>query len=269
MIGDRTRVREIATNLLANAVKFTDAGGVHATVRAHAGDGRLTVTLAVSDTGIGIAPEHQARIFQPFEQVDTSYSRRHGGTGLGLAIANQLCRWMGGSLSVKSAPGQGSTFTATIVLDLDPNAEVGADVPAPPPRQEEIPPPGGKPAASSAILVVEDDPVGRELMRYVLRGLGYEPDVVGQGSEALAALEARPYDLLLLDIQMPEMDGFELARRVRDRFGSRPRLVALTAAALESDRERCLAAGMDGYLSKPMRPEQLAEVIDSCLAATG
>jgi signal transduction histidine kinase/ligand-binding sensor domain-containing protein len=249
-VGDRTRVREIATNLLANAVKFTEAGGVVAKVCARAEEDRLAVVLEVSDTGIGIAPENLERIFQPFEQVDTSFARRYGGAGLGLAIASRLCSWMQGTLSVDSEPGKGSTFTATVRLDPVPEAEA---VPAGSPA--------GLPAISPSILIVEDDPVSRQLVQACLVGLGCAPDAVESGEAALEALEARQYDLLLLDIQMPGMDGYEVARRVRDRFGSHPWMVALTAATREGDRERCLAAGMDDYLSKPMRFEELAAVV--------
>jgi signal transduction histidine kinase/ligand-binding sensor domain-containing protein/CheY-like chemotaxis protein len=363
-IGDRTRLRVIATNLLANAVKFTESGGVLAQVRAQIEEGGLAVALEVSDTGIGIAPEDRSRIFQPFEQVDASLARRYGGAGLGLAIARRLCGWMQGALNVESELGKGSTFTAAVRLDLDPDsaappeslrldgrhvllaglsgqtleavarqlqtwgatvsssrevegqagrdvafgiaAEGGSPSPAlaipwirlvspdaapapdsvgidllrpirpsrlaaavrealgsPASRHRQAPVPKSVPAASPAILVVEDDPVSRHLLHVFLDSIGYAADTADSGEAALEALEARHYDLLLLDIQMPGMDGFELARRVRARFGveGQPRLVAVTASAMEGDRERCLAAGMDAYLSKPVRPEQLAAVV--------
>ncbi|MEA2562186.1 MAG: hypothetical protein QOH06_3690 [Acidobacteriota bacterium] len=346
-VGDRTRVREIATNLLANAVKFTESGGVLAKVCARAEENRLAVVFEVSDTGIGIAPENLTRIFQPFEQVDARLSRRYGGAGLGLAIASRFCSWMHGTLSVESEPGKGSTFTATVRLDLDPSvahpeadtpagirldgrlvllaglsgqtleaverqlrswgaevsseaghgfafgitdAEHGDAIPwirlvsqdAPPASSEPVlrrpvrpsrlaaavlrvlaplSEAAGSPAISPSILIVEDDPVSRQLLSACLVGLGYDPDTVESGEAALEALEARQYDLLLLDIQMPGMDGYEVARRVRARFGSHPWMVALTAATMEGDRERCLAAGMDDYLSKPMRFEEIAAVV--------
>lgn len=345
VIGDRARLREIAANLLANAAKFTESGGVLAHVSARAEDGRLVLALEVSDTGIGIAPENLSRIFQPFEQVDASLARRHGGAGLGLAITSRLCCWMKGKLAVESELGKGSTFTATVRLDLDPvqpdagvcldgqlvllsglggqtreaverqlrswgaivsssrgregdvvqdfafgiSGEASPDLPIPwirvgtdlerpvlPSRLVAAvrsvlgslpsPPPAPKPVPPGApsILIVEDDPVSRQLLRACLIGMGYAPDIAGSGEAALEALEIRHYDLLLLDIQMPGMDGFEVARRVRSRFGSHPRMVALTAAAMEGDRERCLASGMDDYLSKPMRMEQLAAVVAEC-----
>jgi signal transduction histidine kinase len=370
--GDATRVRQIATNLLANAVKFTGSGGVLAVVRARQEEGVLTVELKVSDTGIGIAPENHARIFRPFDQIDMSLARRYGGAGLGLAIASRLCSWMHGSLSVESELGQGSTFTATVRLDLDVDLDtVPADAPAAPrldgrhvllaglsgqtleavERQlrswgavtstgeparvagddfafgiaaesadplpglampwirlvpvTAIPAPGsaeidlllpvrpsrlaaavlraaGAPAArnpdahlpvavsavSPEILVVEDDPVSRILAHAYLASLGHTADTAASGEAALQALEGKRYDLLLLDIQMPGMDGFELARRVRARFAGerQPYLVALTAAAMEGDRERCLAAGMNDYLCKPLRREQLAAAMDLYVA---
>jgi signal transduction histidine kinase/ligand-binding sensor domain-containing protein/ActR/RegA family two-component response regulator len=367
-IGDRTRLREIATNLLANAVKFTGSGGVLADVRARIGEDGLHLELEVSDTGIGIAPEDHLRIFQPFEQVDASLTRRYGGSGLGLAIASRLCGWMQGTLSVESELGKGSAFTATVRLDLDPAsagspegirlngrrvllavlsgqtlaaverqllswgaavsssewmagesgeafafgifAERGGTspglaipwirlvspnlVPAPasegvhllrpvrpsrleeailkvlaspaPTQHAESPVRKEVSADSPAILIVDDDPVSRQLLQAVLNSLGCASDLATSGEAALEALDARCYDLLLLDIQMPGMDGYELARRVRVRFGRQgpPRLVALTASAMEGDRERCLAAGMDDYLSKPMRRQELADVVAAC-----
>ncbi len=346
-VGDRTRVREIATNLLANAVKFTESGGVLAKVSARIEESRLAVILEVSDTGIGIAAENLSRIFQPFEQVDARLARRYGGAGLGLAIASRLCSWMQGTLTVDSEPGKGSTFTATVRLDLDSAADApvgirldgravllaglscqtlealerqlrswgavvspssgeadfgitaaehGNEIPwirlvpqdAPPVSSETVlrrplrpsrlaaavldvlaPAPEAVPAGSPAmstsilpsILIVEDDPVSRQLVHACLVGLGCIPDAVESGEAALEALETKRYDLLLLDIQMPGMDGYEVARRVRARFGSHPWMVALTAATREGDRERCLAAGMDDYLSKPMRFEELAAVV--------
>ena len=345
-VGDRTRVREIATNLLDNAVKFTESGGVLAKVCARVEESRLAVVLEVSDTGIGIAAENLSRIFQPFEQVDARLARRYGGAGLGLAIASRLCSWMQGTLSVDSEPGKGSTFTATVRLDLDPvladaptgirldgrlvllaglsgqtleaverqlrswgavvspssgeadfgitAAEHGDAIPwirlvsqdAPPVSSpasletvllrpvrpsrlaaavQAVLAPAPEAASSSAIspsiLIVEDDPVSRQLVHACLVGLGCTPDAVESGEAALEALETKQYDLLLLDIQMPGMDGYEVARQVRARFGSHPWMVALTAATRDGDRERCLAAGMDDYLSKPMRFEELAAVV--------
>ena len=332
-VGDRTRVREIATNLLANAVKFTESGGVQARVGARIEEGRLAVTLEVSDTGIGIARENLSRIFQPFEQVDATLARRYGGAGLGLAIASRLCSWMQGTLSVESEPGKGSTFTATVRLDpaAGASSEIrldgrrvllaglsgqtleaverqlrswGAEVSSSPEgdfafgitgdsmMRDAIPwirlvPPDAEHSSSEtvlmrpvrpsrlaaavlrilspvpsspSILIVEDDPVSQQLLRACLIGLGHAPDAVASGEAALEAMEARRYDLLLLDIQMPGMDGFEVARRVRARYGSRPRVVAVTAAA-NCNRERFLAAGMDDYLSKPMRFEEIAAVV--------
>jgi len=370
--GDPTRVRQIATNLLANAVKFTGSGGVLAVVQARQEEGLLAVELKVSDTGIGIAPENHSRIFHPFDQIDMSLARRYGGAGLGLAIASRLCSWMHGTLSVESELGQGSTFTAMVRLDLDVDLDtVPADAPTAPrldgrhvllaglsgqtleaverqlrswgaitssrePAREAgqdfafgiaaesvaplpglampwirlvpvtaIPAPGstaidlllpvrpsrlasavlraaGAPAiqapdahlpmdvsaVSPAILVVEDDPVSRILAHAYLGSLGHAADTAASGEAALEALEGKRYDLLLLDIQMPGMDGFELARQVRARFaGERyPYLVALTAAAMEGDRERCLAAGMNDYLCKPLRREQLAAAMDLYVA---
>ncbi|MDP1823978.1 MAG: ABC transporter substrate-binding protein [Archangium sp.] len=237
--GDRGRLGQVLTNLLSNAVKFTEAGGV--SVRVEAKDG--TLSISVTDTGVGLSPAQQARLFEPFTQVDESVTRRHGGAGLGLALSRQLARLMGGDLTLQSATGQGSTFTctvpATIVAAVAPSArpDVSLDL------------------ANLRVLVVEDNKVNQLLATSLLRKAGASSEVAENGVLAIARLERGPtdFDVVLMDVQMPELDGLETTRALRRRvaFEKTP-IVALTAHALEEERERCLAAGMNGYLSKPI-----------------
>jgi len=238
--GDRVRLGQVLTNLLSNAVKFTEVGGV--TVHTMALDGVLR--LSVVDTGVGLSEAQQARLFQPFSQVDESAARRHGGAGLGLALSRQIARLMGGELTMESAPGRGSTFTCT--------------VPAPVVEKEGAR--GAKQAttadlASLRVLVVDDNRVNQLLATSLLHKAGASTEVAENGLMAIGRLERGPtdFDVVLMDVQMPELDGLETTRELRRRqqFEKLP-IVALTAHALEEERSRCLAAGMNGYLSKPI-----------------
>ncbi|HZR83698.1 MAG TPA: ATP-binding protein [Candidatus Binatia bacterium] len=409
IVGDVTRLRQVLTNLLSNAVKFTDRGEIGVAVAARAiAAGEHQLHFAVRDTGIGIAPERIAELFQPFSQVDSSATRRHGGTGLGLAISKRFVSLMGGALWVESAPGAGSTFHFTLrataapgasaladaerladrrvlvvcahdatrfalvghahalgmtaraasdaatavawldggdtfdaaILDADlaagarrdgalvrrlENARRGGDGPVPvlalaePPALRPAKPVrlrddapdllskpvkrarlaemlvaacagkraagfeaarAGSTARSAAalaerapleILLAEDNEVNQKVAIRILERMGYRADVVVNGHEVLSALERKRYDLVLMDVQMPEMDGIEATRRARARWrdGSAPRIVAMTAGALQGDREACLAAGMDDFLSKPVVAEKLAEVLERTAAARG
>ena len=263
--GDAHRLRQVLTNLCSNAIKFTSRGEIALEVTVVGGqNGRTTLRFAVTDTGIGIAPEALRSLFLPFMQADASTTRKYGGTGLGLAICKQLAEMMGGAIGVDSREGVGSTFWFTAVFDL---AE---------PAQAALAEGSGKTAARrgvtvngrpARILVAEDNATNRIVALAQLRKLGYEADTVSNGAEAVEAVESGRYDLVLMDCEMPVMDGFEAARRIR--MSSRPRfpIVAVTADAMPADRERCLRVGMNGYLAKPVELGQLANTIATWLAA--
>ena len=253
--GDAVRLRQVLVNLAGNAVKFTERGHVRVEVEAvPAGESSVDLSFAVEDSGIGIPREKHEQIFEAFVQVDGSMTRRYGGTGLGLAISSRLVALMGGRLWVESEPDRGSTFRFTVKMGLA--------------ARPEAPAPARKPAAAGErrmrVLLVEDNPVNQRLARLLLEKNGHFVTVAGDGREALRALESGPFDLVLMDVQMPHMDGLEATRAIRGRekeTGGRVPVVAMTAHALKGDRERCLEAGMDGYISKPIRADELLEVV--------
>ncbi|MCW5889806.1 MAG: PAS domain S-box protein [bacterium] len=253
--GDAGRVRQVLLNLVANAVKFTEHGSVHVEVApATSTSNGCVVRFAVTDTGIGIDPQQQDRLFEAFTQADGSATRRYGGTGLGLAISKQLVELMGGTIGVTSAVGAGSTFWFDVPFTLGPAREASPALAVPEaPR-----------SAGVRVLVAEDNPVNQRLAIALLQRMGCQADGVGNGREAVEALALVPYDLVLMDCQMPEMDGFEATAAIRAREAAgarRTTVLALTANAMQGDRERCLAAGMDEYLAKPVRYEALRELL--------
>ncbi|MCO5167275.1 MAG: ATP-binding protein [Planctomycetes bacterium] len=273
VLGDAVRLRQVLVNLIGNAVKFTERGAVRVVARARTlppppGEPaperpRHELAFSIVDTGIGIPPHHLDRLFLSFSQVDASTSRRFGGTGLGLAISQGLVELMGGALTVESQPGRGSTFSFTIVVE---GAEVGDPEPQPSPAlaagalRRDL-----AAAHPLKVLVAEDNVVNQQVILRLLGRLGYAADVVGDGREVLDALSRRRYDVVLMDVQMPGMDGLEAARRItRAAPDGRPWLVALTAGAMHGDRERCLEAGMDDYVSKPVRIEELQAALVRC-----
>ena len=255
-LGDPGRLRQVLINLVGNAIKFTLKGRVTVSVEG-AEDGMLH--FAVRDTGIGISPEKQQLIFEAFSQADTSVTRRFGGTGLGLAICSRLVGLMGGQLWVESHPGQGSVFhfTARLAPGADEMEEGAAEA-----AEAEIS--GTDP--SLMVLLAEDNPVNQKLVTTLLEKRGHRVVLAGNGREAVAALEAGTFDLVLMDMQMPEMDGLEATRLIRAReasVGGHIPIIAMTANAMAGDRERCLEAGMDAYVSKPIQREEFFSAIHS------
>jgi PAS domain S-box-containing protein len=243
LLGDPTRIRQVAANLISNAVKFTERGRVEVVVSMQAADsGEYLVKVSVSDTGIGIPADGVDRLFQSFSQVDPSTNRRFGGTGLGLAICKRLVEMMGGEIGVVSTPGQGSTFEFTFSAKVPPPGAAAVTIPA------NGPPPGLR------ILVVEDNKVNQTVIRRMLEKLGYNPDVVGDGLAAVHAAGSNVYDMVLMDVQMPGIDGMEATRRIRALGGPTATVpvVALTASATVEDRAACYGAGMNDYVAKPM-----------------
>lgn len=266
--GDAGRLRQMLINLVGNAVKFTERGEVviHVWPAAPVSDG-MEVMFEVSDTGIGIAQEAQIRIFDPFDQADSSMTRRFGGTGLGLAIVSEIAKMMGGRVWVRSELGKGSTFGFSVRFaaggkPVDSGASVAQrGAMAGPPLASE-----SGPVSPLGILLAEDDPVNREVILGMLEFCGYRADVVENGREALDMLAAMAYDIVLMDCQMPELDGYGATAEIRRRSaawpnGRGPTIIALTAHATRGDREACLAVGMDDYLSKPVRMEDLAAML--------
>ncbi len=281
--GDAGRLRQILINLVGNAVKFTREGEV--TVRAHAGEPgneegttdseTFLLQIDVRDTGVGVPPEKIAAIFEPFSQVQESTSRTYEGSGLGLAICQQLATMMGGEVWAESQPGQGSKFSFTVRLEpcdfestasttvvfaqsATNGASAGRSTGSQADVALEVPP-----APLGRILVAEDNSVNQMVAEAMLVKLGYRADVVANGLEAVEALERFPYDLVLMDLQMPEMDGYAASAMIRgdSRLADIP-IVAMTAHALASDRARCLAAGMNDYVSKPVKAEVLGAVLE-------
>ncbi len=261
--GDPFRIQQILVNLLSNAVKFTRQGRVRVTVGADVRASReapVTLRFRVEDTGIGVPPDRLDRLFRPFSQADASTARRYGGTGLGLAIAKRLCELLGGAIEVESVPGQGTTFAFTVQVR---RAESGDSRPARP--ASTLPTLGAR--ASLRVLVAEDNPVNQRVAEMMLRKNGFAVDVVSNGLEALEALTRRRYDVVLMDVQMPELDGLEATRRIVAQYGdARPKIIAMTANALRGDRELCLEAGMDDYVDKPARASDLVAAIGRVLS---
>lgn len=269
--GDPDRLGQVVRNLVANAVKFTEAGEISVKVREKEAPGGTLLEVVVSDTGIGIAPQDRGKLFQVFSQVDGSYTRKYGGTGLGLAISKQLVDRMGGEIGVASEPGKGSDFYFTLPLEAgDASAPAAAPTPAAAPAAETgtTAIPAAKPRR---ILLADDDLVNQTVLRRMLEEKGQRVDVAGNGAEALRRLGERPYDVVLMDIQMPEMDGLEATRRLRAQQGPNRRapVIALTAFALQGDKDRFLGMGMDDYLPKPVRMEDLLSHIEAVCRRPG
>jgi CheY-like chemotaxis protein len=264
LIGDATRVRQILFNLIGNAIKFTDVGEIHVSARALSIDAtRVRVALAVADSGIGMSADELARLFRPFSQADSSTTRRYGGTGLGLSIVRRLAELMGGDVSVQSIPGKGSTFTVTLDLAVATEPMIPC-APAPAPASGTI---------AGRVLAVDDYPINLEVLTGQLETLGVPVETAASGLEALTMWRNQSYALVLTDIHMPDMDGFELTRQIRaeETVASARRrtpIVALTANALKGEADRCLAAGMDGYLTKPLTLDRLRETVERWMAGS-
>lgn len=264
--GDPTRIRQILVNLLGNALKFTEEGGIYLETHWQPLDNEvLWFSCAVRDTGIGIPPERLERMFDAFQQADSSISRRYGGTGLGLSIARTLAERMGGKLRGESHEGLGSTFTLEMPLAL------ASPAPATLPGALAAHTPLAK---GERILLVEDNPVNQSVIEAMLRSLGLEVSVAHDGIQAVEKVSQQHFAAILMDCRLPQVDGYEATRRIRllPNGGQLP-IIALTANALQGDRERCMAAGMDDYLSKPLRRTDLQQVLQRWLpgrtAATG
>ena len=266
-LGDPTRLQQVLLNLLSNAVKFTPKGFVRLTARRATPEERhqnslaplpseIWITFAVTDSGIGVAPEHMNKLFTPFTQADSSVSRRFGGTGLGLAICRQLTELMGGGIRARSTVGHGTTFYVTLPLEpVDPGDMA---------RIEDLSA-GASLAGSSLILVVDDNSINQEIAKALLEAEGLTVDVVDNGEEAIAQVCRQRYDLVFMDLQMPVMDGLEATRRIRalgreggdtGHLATLP-IIAMTANAMQEDKQRCMAAGMDAHIGKPIEPEVL------------
>ena len=264
LLGDAGRLRQILLNLLGNAVKFTEQGDISLNCEAtEPQDGTVLLTLTVTDTGIGIEAATQARLFQPFVQADTTTTRRFGGTGLGLAICRRLAEAMGGEIRLDSRPGKGSRFTLRL-----PMACVAEDTPHLRHASGSLPETPAADSTGAYVLVAEDNPTSRLMATEMLKRLGYRTDVAANGEEAVRAVQRQSYDLVLMDCEMPVMNGLDATRVIRTQQTAKVRVpvIAMTASALKGDRERCLAAGMDDFLAKPMRITDLQQTLAKWLA---
>ncbi|MBW4672164.1 MAG: response regulator [Cyanomargarita calcarea GSE-NOS-MK-12-04C] len=271
VLGDITRLCQVLVNLLSNAIKFTHTGSVEVSVTIPKSiDRNNEIQFAVKDTGIGIPRDTEGcqghrldRLFKAFTQVNASITRQYGGTGLGLAICKQLCDLMGGRIWVESEPNVGSIFyftiTASVIregvgketIDVTKDTAIDARIAEQHPLK---------------ILLVEDHLINQKMIQLMLQGMGYEANVASNGLEALLALRHQPYDVVLMDVQMPEMDGLTASEHICQEWtlDTRPRIIALTASAMWGERDRCFASGMDDYLTKPIRVQELVQVLKKC-----
>jgi PAS domain S-box-containing protein len=252
LVGDSQRLRQVVLNLLSNAVKFTDAGSVDLQVSASPRDAdTIDLTIAVRDTGIGIAEPLQETVFEPFIQGDSSSTRRFGGTGLGLTICRRLVNLMGGQLRLESEPGRGSTFRFSVPIGIATAPMVHTTATTIPRATERL-----------RVLIAEDNPVNQMVAVRLLQRMGHDVHVAEDGQQAVAAIAHSGYDVVLMDCQMPNMDGYAATRAIRRLAGGRHvRIVAMTASAIPEERRRCLDAGMDDYLVKPVDAHQLANAL--------
>jgi PAS domain S-box-containing protein len=267
-IGDAGRIRQVVTNLVGNAVKFTPAGSVRVAVECDCEDVRgAHMRIAVHDTGVGIPPEKLDSLFERFSQVDSSMTRKYGGTGLGLAIAKQLTELMGGTIAVESRLGEGSTFTLTLPLRQESEARAGTEVGElqGEHRMAQLRDgwAGRYAGLGLRVLVAEDNAVNQKVAVGMLDKLGLRTDLASNGREAVQLRAMLGYDLILMDCQMPEMDGYEAAREIRraEEGKGRTAIVAMTAEAMTGARDKCIAAGMDDYIAKPVRLDDLLEAL--------
>lgn len=258
--GDPTKIRQVLVNLLSNALKFTETGSIEVKVGTHCASDTAELSIEVIDSGIGISPEARSRLFAPFVQEDSSMSRRYGGSGLGLAISKRLCSMMGGDIGVdEPASGTGSRFWFTI--------RCGLGSPALP----ETAAPPLAPSEPRSILVAEDTPIIGDLLVRLLRSAGHHVSLVTDGAQAVAALQAGRFDVVVMDVQMPGMDGLAATRTIRG--GSGPQcsvpIIALTAHAMANDQKRCFDAGMNDYVTKPIQPAALLAAVSRCTIQGG
>jgi PAS domain S-box-containing protein len=263
LLGDPGRIRQVLTNLLGNAIKFTTVGGVtlRASIKKSTDSKIARLRIEVSDTGIGMSKESLARMFQAFSQADSSMSRKYGGTGLGLSISKKLVELMKGEIGVESEEGKGSTFWFELPLPLAPVIQTKAP-------EEQLITVGSR---AARILVAEDNTVNLRIALSMLQKAGYKPQGVGNGKEVLAALATTQYDLILMDCQMPELDGYAATRQIRatDSAYKQIPIIAMTANAVQGSEEECLAAGMNAYVSKPVKLHELVRMIELHLPASG
>jgi PAS domain S-box-containing protein len=257
LLGDPMRLRQVLLNLAGNAVKFSDRGQVtvRIAVESRSADA-VSLNFAVQDTGIGIPRSQWQRIFDPFAQADASTTRRFGGTGLGLSISSSLVRLMGGHIAIESEPGRGTTFSFTIRLPL------ASEVLPVPESAHSI---ATVAASSLRVLLVEDNPANQKLATYILQQRGHTVAVAADGQQGFQMSRETPYDVILMDVQMPGMDGLEATKAIRawENGQKHVPIIAMTAHAMKSDRQRCLAAGMDAYLSKPVNAQKLIVLVES------
>ncbi|MHB0955452.1 MAG: response regulator [Pirellulaceae bacterium] len=256
VVGDRMRLEQVLLNLAGNAIKFTERGDVQITLHARPQGAEVSLEFAVRDTGIGIPPSGLEHLFEPFAQANASTARRFGGTGLGLSICKSLVELMGGRIWVESEPGQGSTFYFSVCLPLAKEIPVNFEAPVAAPTAT---------CAPLRILLVEDNAANQKLATYVLQERGHLVEIAGDGQEAVYLTEQNPYDVIIMDVQMPDMNGLEATAAIRKREGAGRRvpIIAMTAHVMKGDRDRCLAAGMDGYLSKPVNAPEMIGLVES------
>jgi PAS domain S-box-containing protein len=255
LVGDTLRLQQVLINLLGNAIKFTEHGQVTLKITAqHIAPSQVRLLFCVTDTGIGMSDYDLEKLFQPFSQVDGSITRRFGGTGLGLVISHNLLQMMGSEFSVESAPGKGSSFSFGLVLDVSSSLSSQQPAGTPTPAQSNF----GKLLAGSRILVAEDNLINQQVVREFLNLAGIHVEIANNGKEAMALLENNTFDAVLMDMHMPEMDGFEATKLIRSqaRFAELP-VIALTAGVAKEERERCMASGMNDFIPKPINPQKL------------
>jgi len=260
LIADRTRLRQILFNLIGNALKFTDNGEIAVSIKLieKSNTENLNVSWSVSDTGIGIPENVGDKLFEPFTRIEGKDYRKRKGTGLGLSIVKQLVTQMGGSVFLKKNEPKGTTFTFRIPTGVCENQDVTQ-------KQTSLPPPLTGPQRRLSTLIVEDEPINQQILKAILTKLGHKTSVVSDGYNAIDLLATMDFDVILMDIQMPLLDGLETTRIIRSAKNSAKTknvpIIALTAYAMAGDKEKCIEAGMDYYLSKPVDVKALAKIL--------